>query len=83
MLSIQYFTWISQLGNPSIVICIVVVNAISVIQRRFDRSSHLCKNTCAKVSSLRDSITGSFLWIFRNLGDHFIYKTPLGDYFHI
>ena len=40
MLSIQCYTWISELGDPSIVICIVIVNAISVIQRRIDRSSH-------------------------------------------
>ena len=40
MLSIQYYTWISELGDPSIVICIVTVNAISVIQRRIDRSTY-------------------------------------------
>ena len=40
MLSIQCYTWISELRDPSIVICIVIVNVISVIQRRIDRSSH-------------------------------------------
>ena len=61
---------------------IVIVNAISVVQRRIDRSSHRKfsikkvflqisqnsqENTCARVSSLRDSITGFFLRIFQNL----------------
>ena len=58
---------------------IVIVNAISVVQRRIDRSSHWkfsikkvflqisqnsWENTCARVSSLRDSITGFFLCFF-------------------
>ena len=75
MLSIKCYTWISELGDPSIVICIVIVNAISVIQRRIDRSSHRRfsikklflqisqnsqENTCARVSSLRDSIPVDF-----------------------
>ena len=65
-----------------IVICIVIVNAILVVQRRIDWSSHRRfsikkeslqisqnsqENTCARVSSLRDSITGFFLWISRDL----------------
>ena len=64
------------------VICIVIENAILVVQRCIDRSSHRRfsikkvflqisqnsqENTCARVSSLRDSMTGFFLWIFRNL----------------
>ena len=75
MLSIQCYTWISELGDPSIIICIVMVNAISVIQRRIDRSSHWRfsikklflqisqnsqENNFARVSSLRDSTTGFF-----------------------
>ena len=41
MLSIQCYTWISELGDPSIVICIVIVNAISVIQRRQKQPSEV------------------------------------------
>ena len=67
MLSIQCYTWISELGDPSIVICIVIVNAISLIQRQFDRSSrrrfsikklflqisqNSQENNCARASSL-------------------------------
>ena len=65
-----------------IVIFIIIENAILVVQRRIDRSSHrrfsIKKvflqisqnsqgNTCARISPLRDSITGFFLWIFWNL----------------
>ena len=64
-----------------IVICIVIENAILVVQRRVDRSSHrrfsikkvflkisqnLKENTCARISPLRDSITDFFLCIFWN-----------------
>ena len=57
------------------VICIVIENAILVLQRRIDRSSHrrfsikkvflqISQNsqesTCARISPLRDSITGFF-----------------------
>ena len=81
-----------------IVICIVTENAILVVQRCNDRSSHRRfsiknvflqisqnsrENTCARISSLRDSSTGFFLWIFWNLKDHFFYKTPLGNCFCI
>ena len=80
------------------VICIVIENAILVVQRRIDRSSHQRfsiqkvflqisqnsqENTCARISPLRDSITGFFLWIFWNLKDYFFYKTPLGGCFCI
>ena len=80
-----------------IAICIVIENAILVVQRRIDRSSHRRfsikkvflqisqnsqENTCARISPLRDSFTG-FLRIFWNLKDHFFYKTPLGDCFCI
>ena len=65
-----------------IVICTVIENAILVVQRRINRSSHRRfsikkvflqisqnsqENTCARISPLRDSITGFFLWIFWNL----------------
>ena len=65
-----------------IVICIVIENAILVVQRCIDRSIHRTfsikkvllqisqnsqENTCARISPLRDSITGFFLWIFWNL----------------
>ena len=78
------------------VICIVIENAILVVQGRIDRSSHRRfsikkvflqisqnsqENTCARISPLRDSITGFFLWIFWNLKDLYFYKTPLGDCF--
>ena len=72
-----------------IAICIVIENAILVVQRRIDRSSHRRfsikkmflqisqnsqENTCARISPLGDSITGFFLWIFWNLKDHFFIK---------
>ena len=72
-----------------IVICIVIENAILVVQRSIDRSSHRRfsikkmflqisqnsqENTCARISPLGDSITGFFLWIFWNLKDHFFIK---------
>ena len=68
MLSIQCYTWISELGDPSIVICIVIVNAIyrSSHRRFFIKMLFLQiyqnsqENTCTRVSSLRDSITLNF-----------------------
>ena len=63
------------------VICIVIVNAILVVQRCIDKSIHRRfsiknvflqisqnsqKNTCARASSLRDSITGLFSVDFPN-----------------
>ena len=62
-------------GKWCIVICIVILNTILVVQRRIDRSSHrrfsikkvflqifqnFQENTCARVFSLRGSITGFF-----------------------
>ena len=59
-----------------IAICIVIENAILVVQRHIDRISHRKfyikkvflqisqnsqENKCARTSSLRDSITGFFL----------------------
>ena len=40
MLSIQYYTWISQIRNAVLSSSIVIVNAILVVQRRIDRISH-------------------------------------------
>ena len=62
-----------------IVICIVIENAILVVQRRIDTSSHWRffikkvflqisqnsqENTCVRISPLRDSIADFFLKIF-------------------
>ena len=61
-----------------------------ICMRRIDRSSHRRfsikkvflqisqnsqENTCARISPLRDSITGFFLWIFWNLKDLFFQNT--------
>ena len=60
---------------------VVIVNGILVAQRSINRSSHWRfsvkkmilqisqnsqENTCVRASSLRDSNTDFFLWIFRN-----------------
>ena len=39
------------------------------------------ENTCARVSFLKDSDTGVFLWTLRNFYEHTFYKTPLGHCF--
>ena len=72
-----------------VVICIVIENAVLVVQRRIDKRSHrrfstkkvflqISRNsqekTCARISPLGDSLTGFFLWTFWNLYDHFFKK---------
>ena len=77
---------------------IVIANDISLVQRRIDRSSHgrfsikkvflqisqnSQENTCARVSSLRDSITSFFPVNVPKFVGPLFYKTPLGDCFCI
>ena len=72
-----------------IVICIVIQNAILVVQRRIDSSSHRRfsikkvflqisqnsqENTCASISPLRDSITGFPVNFLKFVGPLFLQR---------